>query len=219
MLFVLLPPPPCSHPPPPRCGSLAQRQPRLAVVVHFHLIHHIKTDNQKVITVAWHQCLPQEDRVIEHHRREESRLSQGHAVMNVRCRHKRRGSGSRCTETQTGQRARLTTGGGGGRRLRAGRWTKRTLWKEVREADKHRHDFQVIESIHTLSGRRNRTKKREIWLGFRLLCDPLVTVYGCTSERAAIWCSLCLNFYLKNHADVGKVYETVYLLNNTTTQI
>lgn len=33
-------------------GSLARNQPRLAVVVHFHLIHHIKTDNQKVITVA-----------------------------------------------------------------------------------------------------------------------------------------------------------------------
>lgn len=32
--------------------SLARHQPRLAVVVHFHLIHHIKTDNQKVITVA-----------------------------------------------------------------------------------------------------------------------------------------------------------------------
>lgn len=80
----------CSHPLWLWRGSLARGQPRLAVVVHFHLIHHIKTDNQKVITVAWHQCLPQEDSVIEHHRREAGRPSQGHAVMNVRCQHKRR---------------------------------------------------------------------------------------------------------------------------------
>lgn len=57
------------------------------------------------------------------------------------------------TESETDNRGEV------GGRLRAGRWTKRTLWKEVREADKHRHDFQVTESIHTLSGRRNRTKK------------------------------------------------------------
>lgn len=73
------------------CGRLAPRQARLAEVVHFHLIHHIKTDNQKVITVAWHQCLPREDRVIEQHRRGDSGLSQGHVVMNVRCRYKRSG--------------------------------------------------------------------------------------------------------------------------------
>lgn len=160
MLFVWLPGPPRSCPPRLWCGSLAWRQPRLAVVVHFHLIHHIKTDNQKVITVAWHQCLPQEDRVIEHHRREESRLSQGHAVMNVRCRHKSRGSGSRGTETWMD---RLTAEVG--RLIRVHRWTKRTVWeKKVREVNRQTLAWLSGNWINTLTVREEKPQKSQVWL-------------------------------------------------------
>lgn len=57
----------------------------LATEVHFHLIHHGQTDNQKVITVAWHHHTLQEDRVIEQCRREDSSMSQGQGIMNARC--------------------------------------------------------------------------------------------------------------------------------------
>lgn len=57
----------------------------LATEVHFHLIHHGQTDNQKVITVAWHHHTLQEDRVIEQCRREDSSTGQGQGIMNARC--------------------------------------------------------------------------------------------------------------------------------------
>lgn len=112
--------------------------------------------------------MPREDRVIEHHRREKSRLSQGHAVMNVRCRRKKRGKRISTRGDTDGQKARLKIGEVE-RLIRVGTLTRRRLKRKERGVgvgwrgytDKHWHDFQVIESIQALSGRRNH-KKSEI---------------------------------------------------------
>lgn len=74
--------------------------------------------------------MPQEDRVIEHHRREESRLSQGHALMNVRCQQKR----ILMQGDMDGQKARLTTGEVR-RVISVGQWTKRKLCKKKKVSE------------------------------------------------------------------------------------